>query len=65
LPFPLDRVHPDDVDYRKLEAEISIPISTVKMFIENVSPFRLAEGNKDQFLNGCIEDLYLECESKI
>jgi hypothetical protein len=67
LPFPLDKVHPDDIDYKKLETELgsTTPISTIKMFVEQVSPFRVNEGSKDQFLNGCIEDLFVECENKI
>jgi hypothetical protein len=61
LPIPLDKVHPDDIDYKKLEAELgsSTPISTIKMFVENVSPFRVNEGSKDQFLNGLIEDFFV------
>lgn len=67
LPFPIDKVHPDDIDYKKLEADMgtSVPLATIKMFVEQVSPFRVQEGSKDQYLNNCIQDLYIECEAKI
>lgn len=43
LPAGLSKVHPDDINYKKLEAEMGkdIPIATIKMFIEQVSPFRV------------------------
>jgi hypothetical protein len=49
LPFPIDKVHPDDIDYKKLEADMgtSVPLATIKMFVEQVSPFRVQEGSKD------------------
>jgi len=68
VPFPLDKVHPDDIDYKSLEKDfdnLKVPISTIKLYIENVSPFRISEGSKDHFLNNCIEEFYLQCESKI
>ena len=40
-------------------------MATVKQYIEKCSPFMLHQGSKDQYLNGCIEDLYLTCEQKI
>lgn len=55
-------MHPDDIDYPKLEKELDgqkIPIATIKIFIDNVSPFVVQAGSKDQFLNGQIEDFYL------
>lgn len=42
-----------------------MPISTVKIYIENVSPFRIEEGSRDNYLNNCIEELYLQCEAAI
>lgn len=62
LPFPIDKVHPDDIDYKKLEKDLDgqkVPIQTVKTYIDNISPFKLLAGSKDQYLNGCIEDFYL------
>ncbi len=36
LPFAIDKVHPEDIDYKKLEADIgsTVPVSTIKMFVE-------------------------------
>jgi hypothetical protein len=36
LPFPLDKVHPDDIDYKKLEQDMgsTVPTATIKMFVE-------------------------------
>jgi len=61
LPFPIEKIHSDDIDYKQLETNLgsAVPISTVKLYIENVSPFRIEEGNRDHYLNGCIEELYL------
>ena len=60
-------MHPDDIDYKQLESNLgsAVPISTVKLYIENVSPFRIEEGSRDHYLNGCIEELYLQCEAAI
>jgi hypothetical protein len=60
-------VHPDDIDFKQLEANLgaSIPITTIKLYIEQVSPFRIEEGSRDHFLNDCIEELYLQCEARI
>ena len=60
-------MHPDDIDYKQLESNLgsAVPISTVKLYVENVSPFRIEEGSRDHYLNGCIEELYLQCEAAI
>ena len=60
-------MHPDDIDFKQLEANLgaSIPITTIKLYIEQVSPFRIEEGSRDHFLNDCIEELYLQCEARI
>lgn len=42
-----------------------VPIATIKKFVEKVSPFLYKEGSKDNYLNECIEQMYLECESRI
>jgi hypothetical protein len=36
-----------------------IALSTLKLFIEQVSPQRNEEYSKHQYLNKCIEDFYL------
>jgi len=43
----------------------AVPTSTIKLYVENVSPFRIEEGSRDHYLNGCIEELYLQCEAAI
>jgi hypothetical protein len=63
-------MHPDDIpdsEWKKLKEEIGTypSFATVKKFIYEVSPFTVNEGNKDQYLNKCIEDLYLQIEAKI
>jgi len=59
IPFPFDKMHPDQIDYKKLEAEMgtTVPISTVKMFVEHVSPHLVHAGSKDEYLNECIKNL--------
>jgi hypothetical protein len=42
-----------------------VSLSTLKLFIEMVSPQRSEEFSKHQFLNKCIEDFYLQCEGAI
>ena len=63
-------MHPDDIpdsEWKKLKEEIGTypSFATVKKFIYEVSPFTVNEGNKDQYLNNCIEDMYLQIEAKI
>jgi len=64
------KMHPDDIpdsEWKKLKEEIGTypSFATVKKFIYEVSPFTVNEGNKDQYLNNCIEDMYLQIEAKI
>ncbi len=40
-------------------------VSTLKLYIEQVAPMARAEYSKHQFLNKCIEDFYLQCESML
>lgn len=42
-----------------------VPLSTVKLFIEMVSPQRTEEFSKHAFLNKCVEDFYVQCEAEI
>ena len=68
LPFPIEKVHPDDIDKKMLstvDAGAGIPMSTIRMYIEHVSPFRFEEHSKNAYLNECIEELYLDLEFRI
>ena len=64
-PFPLDKYHPADP---RMEKELrtcdlgGVPISTVKLYIEKVSPYNLDAFSKNVFLDRCIEELIIECE---
>lgn len=45
IPFPIDKVHPDDVSDKKLLGAIGglsegISISTVRLYWDNISPFK-------------------------
>ena len=56
IPYPIDKVHPDDVTDKKLQKDIGglaegVQISTVRLYWENISPFKTQEGSKDTFLN--------------
>lgn len=64
LPPAITKMHPDDISQAKLEAiksEIgaTVPTATLRMFIEQVSPFKFQEGSKDHYLNECINEMYL------
>jgi hypothetical protein len=41
-----------------------VTMATIRLYIEKVSPFMHGNYNKNVFLDGCIEDLYLDCEGK-
>lgn len=42
-----------------------MPLSTIRMYIEHVSPFRSAEHSKNEYLNECVRDLYEHLEGQI
>lgn len=68
LPFPLDKVHPDDIDSKMLasvDAGAGVPMSTIRMYIEHVSPFKSAEHSKNEYLNGCVRELFEHLEGQI
>lgn len=70
LPAAILKMHPSDINQQKLEQikqdiGATVPTATLRMFIEQVSPFRFQEGSKDHFLNECINEMYLQCEAKI
>ena len=57
----IEKFHPDDISNKMIaEAAGSIPISTMRVFLEQISPFRNSQYSKDVFLNKCIEDDYLK-----
>lgn len=65
LPFPLDKIHPNDIDDKMLQQcdlQPGMNISTVRLYIDNVSPFKWSEFSKNEFINRCIEQMYLDCE---
>jgi len=38
----LNKVHPDTIDmkeYKRMEDDLGKPVATIKMYVENVSPF--------------------------
>lgn len=61
--FSLEKWHPDDITDETLLADDSgLPLATLRMYLEHVSPFRLEEFSKNAFINASIESLYLELE---
>lgn len=66
LPFPIEKVHPDDVTNKMLgQSDAGVPVSTCRMYLDNVSPFRAEEFSKNAFINDCIEELYVTMEGRI
>lgn len=41
-----------------------IPLATVRLYIEKVSPFNLDAFSRDVYLDRCIEEMMLECEAE-
>lgn len=61
LGIPLDKVHPDEITDKELQAADMGPgvtVATLRLFIEHCSPFRRDAYSKDAYLNHCLEDLY-------
>lgn len=63
----IKKKHPKDItdkDLAEVELGPGVTLATVRLYIDKVSPFNHEAYNKNVFLDGCIEDLYLECEGK-
>jgi len=67
IPYAIDKVHPDDISDRELSKKIETgggtSIAKVRLFWEKISPFKLAEGSRDTFLNMQVEEAFMKCES--
>jgi len=67
IPFPIDKVHPDDISDKELAKKIDAgggtSIAKVRLYWEKISPFKVAEGSRDTFLNMQIEEAFGKCES--
>lgn len=66
IPFPIDKVHPDDVSdkelMKKIEVGGGVSLAKIRLYWEKISPFKLAEGSRDTFLNMQVEEAYRKCE---
>ncbi len=63
----IKKKHPKDItdeDLAEVELGPGVTLATVRLYINKVSPFNHEAYNKNVFLDGCIEELYLECEGK-
>lgn len=68
LPKPLEKIRPEDITdefLKKIDAGGATDISTIKLYIQNVCPLVRAQYDRDTFLDGLIEDLYMKCEDII
>lgn len=67
IPFPIDKVHPDEVSDKELQKKIDggggTTVAKVRLYWEKISPFKIAEGSRDTFLNMQIEEAFIKCES--
>lgn len=62
LPIPIESIDPSKVDekfLKKMDFGGSVALSTLKLYIEQVSPMKNEEYSKHAYLNKCIEDYYL------
>ncbi len=46
-------------------ADAGVPIATMRLYLDAVSPFKLEEFSKNAYINNCIEELYLQMEGKL
>lgn len=53
-----------DEDLAEVDFGQGVTIATVRLYIEKVSPFNHEAYSKNVFLDRCIEELYMEIESK-
>ena len=53
-----------DEDLAEVDFGNGVTIATVRLYIEKVSPFNHEAYSKNVFLDRCIEELYMEIESK-
>jgi hypothetical protein len=61
MPIPIDQIDPKKVDekfLKKLDLQ-GVSVSTLKLYIEQVSPQANEEYSKHKFLNKCVEDFFL------
>ena len=67
LPDGILKYHPKDP---RMEEQLrkndlgGIPLATVRLYIEKVSPFNLDAFSRDVYLDRCIEEMMLECEAE-
>jgi hypothetical protein len=64
MPKPVEKISPDDLtdDFLKKIDRGNTDISTVLLYMQKVCPQIRNVYDKNTFLNGLIEDLYLKCE---
>jgi len=64
LPKAPEKVRPEDVtdEFLKQIDAGNADISTLKLYISKICPQIRSQYDRDTFLNGLIEDLYLRCE---
>ena len=53
-----------DKDLKEIELPQKVKDSTVRLYIEKVSPFNNGAYSKNVYLDQCIEDLYVAIEGK-
>ena len=67
LPDKVKKKHPSEVtdkDLKEIELPSKVKDSTVRLYIEKVSPFNNGAYSKNVYLDQCIEDLYVAIEGK-
>ena len=67
MPIPIDQIDHKKVDekfLKKLDLQ-GVSVSTLKLYIEQVSPQANEEYSKHKFLNKCVEDFFLQCEAML
>ena len=67
LPDKVKKKHPSEVtdkDLKEVELPSKVKDSTVRLYIEKVSPFNNGAYSKNVYLDQCIEDLYVAIEGK-
>lgn len=64
MPKPLEKIRPEDVtdEFLKSIEAGATDLATLKIYIHQVCPLIRDQNDRNTFLNGLIEDLYLKCE---
>lgn len=64
LPKPADKIRPEDVteEFLKSIEAGTTDLATIKVYIQNVCPLVRDQNDRNTFLNGLVEDLYIKCE---